>query len=229
MTINNIDLKEFGAEVEDGFEVGTASFSSGFQLDGGSTTPIGYSMKIKERPIKVPLAFMAATTDEAIMQKSRLLSMLCKGTVEIFDDENNVYYSAVLSEVSDEGVLMEGVYEVTLTFKGIMHGSLIKLVQKEPFMPIGYVEDGQDCKLSVTANTLESDGTFKIGGITFKPEAISAGAEIVINGFDKRVLVNGAPGAGMCDIISFPKMYPGKLNYFECKDPVTIEYYPVYK
>lgn len=229
MTINDIDVSEYGAKVMDDYGISSSSMRSGFVLGGSSTMPVGYSIEIQEKEFTVPFAFLADTTAKAIEQKSKMLSELCIGTVEIYDDDNGIYFSAVLSSISKEVVLMDGVYEADLVFKGIMHGPLISFVQDGAFVPTGYCENGQDCRLSTTIATLESDGTFKIDGITFKSGKVSVGTEITIDGFKKIVYVNGAPGVGLCDIISFPKLYPGKTTLIECKDPVKVEYYPVYK
>lgn len=230
MTINGKDLNIYGALVMGDYNVGTASVQSNFNMGGNSTTPISYSQSIDERPIPIPLAFKANTTALAIQNKSRLLADICTLTnFQIYDDENDIYYTAVFSGVESETILMPGVYTLTLQCTGVMHGALISFTQTDSFTPQGYTENGEDCRLIVTVATLESDGTYKIGDITFKNGAVTVGTEITIDGFDKIVYVNGAPGAGMCDIISFPKLYPGKLTHIECKDPVTIEYYPVYK
>lgn len=229
MTINNVDVSEYGAEVTDEYGISSSSMQSGFVLGGSSTMPVGYSIEIQEKEFTVPLAFLAETTAKAIEQKSKLLAELCVGTVEIYDDDNGIYFSAVLSRIGKEEILMEGVYKASLVFKGIMHGPLVSFVQDGAFTPTGYCENGQDCRLSTTIATLESDGTFKIAGITFKSGKVSVGTEIVIDGFKKVVYVNGAPGVGLCDIISYPKLYPGKPTLIECKDPVKVEYYPVYK
>lgn len=229
MTINGVDLKEYGAMVTDEYDVGASSVQSGFILDGPSTMPVGYSIEVKEKEFEIPIVFIADTTIKAVEQRSKLLSTLCNGTIEIYDSENNIYFSAVFTSVNSESILMPGVYKVSLGFKGIMHGPLISFIQKGVFTPIGYAKNGQDCRLSTIIKTLESDGTFKIGEITFESGKISVGTEIVLDGFRKIVYVNGAPGIAFCDIISFPKLYPGKRTLIECKDPVKVEYYPVYK
>ena len=229
MIINGVDLEEYGAMVTDEYNVGVSSVQSGFNMGGSSTMPVGYSIEVKEKSFEIPIAFVASSTLEALEKKSKMLSTLCDGTVEIYDDENDVYYSAVFTSISSESILMPGAYKIVLEFRGVMHGELISFIQTEAFIPLGYAKNGQDCRLSTTVNNLESDGTFKIAGITFESGKVSVGTEIVIDGFTKIVYVNGAPGIAFCDIISFPKLYPGKETLIECKDPVKIEYYPVYK
>lgn len=229
MIVNGVDLREYGAMVTDEYDISASSVQSGFIMDGSSTMPVGYSIEVKEKPFNIPIAFVSDTTNGAIEQKSKFISTLCDGTVEIYDDDNNVYFSAVFTSISSESIVMPGVYKVVLGFKGVMHGPLVSFIQKGAFTPTGYARNGQDCRLSTTIATLESDGTFKIAGITFEGGKVSVGTEIVLDGFKKIVYVNGAPGVGFCDIISFPKLYPGKKTLIECKDPVKVEYYPVYK
>ena len=209
--------------------MGTANVSSGFILDSSSTYPVGYGIHIGEREFTIPIAFTADTTLQVIRNKSSFMTALCSGTIEIYDDEYNVYYSAVFTGVDNEQILMDGVYTAEFNFSGIMHGALISFTQSGSFIPEGYAEDGEDCRISVTARTLESDGTYKLAGITFDKDSVVSGTTITIDGFSKIVYINGAPGMAYCDLISFPKLYPGKSNHIECKDSVKIEDYPVYK
>lgn len=229
MKFDNVDISTYGAMIMDDYNVGSANVNSGFILSASSTTPIGYSMRIGEREFTVPIAFVADSTLNAIANKSKLATDLCKGTVEIYDDENDIYYSAVLTGISNEQILMDNVYTAEFEFSGVMHGALISFTQSGSFTPKGYAENGEDCRISVTARTLESDGTYKVADITFSEDAVTNGTSIVIDGFDKIVYINGANGMQYCDLVSFPRLYPGKSNYIECKDPVKIEYYPVYK
>lgn len=229
MIIKDVDLSKYDAIVMDDYNVGSASVESNALLGSASTMPVGYGIKIGMKPIDIPIAFVCSTTIQAIKQKSNLAATLCSGTVEIYDDENDFYYSAVFNGLSDEKILMPGVYTVTFQFSGIMHGKLISFVQSGAFTPEGYTEDGEDCRLSVTVSNLESDGSFRVGGIKFKSSGVSTGSKIIIDGFNKTVFINGANGMQYCDLISFPRVYPGKSNYIDCKDSVTIEYYPVYK
>lgn len=228
MFINNKNISLFKAEVMDDFEVGPASISSNYTLGGGSTTPIGYGMKVGARSIKLPIAFICSTTKEAYMEKAKLQQELEKDRVEIYDEEGNVYYSAVMLSEDNEELLFEGVLTVEYSLVGILHDALVTKVQDKPFIPIGACKE-QDCRLKVTVATLESDGTYKIGGITFKSGAVVVGTEISIDGFEKVVYLNGGPSIGSSDLVQFPKLYPGKENFFDCKDTLTIEYFPVYK
>lgn len=229
MFVNGKNVLLFNAVVTDDFEVGPASFSSNFVLGGGSTTPKGYGMKAQARPITLPVAFVCQTTSEAVERSSLFLQELSQSTVELYDDDSDTYYSAVLTEISSEDRTIPGVVIVTYKLNGIEHGKLVKLKQTGSFVPLGASMNGQDCRLSVTVNSLESDGSYKVGNITFYSSKVSVGQLIVIDGFAKIVYVNGTPSIGLCDLITFPKVYPGRENFFECKDELTIEYYPVYK
>lgn len=230
MFINGVDLSLYSAEVTDDFEVGPASVSSNYVLGGDSTTPLGFNFRSAARPITLPIAFVCATTKEAVIQRSKVQEeLLMRNTVELYDEDNDIFYSAVLNEVSDENFLMEGVIVVTFKLYGIAHGKKVVVEQTDSFIPEGVCKQGQDCRISVTVKTLESDGSYKIGGITFFEPKVAVGQEIVIDGFEKKVYVNGGSAMDFCDIIKFPKLTPGVLNYIECKDQLTIEYYPVYK
>ena len=229
MFINGQNIALFNAEVTDDYEVGPASVTSNYVMGGGSTIPIGYGLKTSLRSITLPIAFVCSTTKEAIIQRAKIQEELLKTTVELYDEESGIYYSAVLDEISEDETLMEGVIVTTFELLGIAHGKLITLEQEDPFIAEGVCSDGQDCILSVTVKTLESDGTYKIGNVTFDSERIEAGQEIEINGFEKKVYVNGGSAMDFCDIVSFPRVYTNKLNYFECKDKLTIKYYPMYK
>lgn len=229
MFINNKDIAFFKAEVMDGFEVGPASISSNYTLGGGSTTPIGYGMNVGAKSITLPIAFVCGTTREAYIQKSKLQQELEKDRVEIYDESSNMYYSAVMVGQESEEELMEGVVTAEYSLMGIMHDALVTKIQDKPFVPLGACSGGQDCRINVTVATLESDGTYKVGEVTFKSDYVSIGTKISIDGFEKVVYINGGPSIGSSDLVQFPKLYPGKENFFDCKDTLTIEYFPVYK
>lgn len=229
MFINGQDIALFNAEVTDDYEVGPASVTSNYSMSGGSTTPIGYGLKASLRDITLPIAFVCSTTKEAMIQRAKVQEEFLKTTVELYDDESDMYYSAVLNGISEDETLMEGVIVTTFVLLGIAHGKLVTLEQNDPFIAEGVCSGGQDCILSVTVKTLESDGTYKIGNVTFKSDKVKVGQKIEINGFEKKVYVNGGSAMDFCDIVSFPKVYTDKFNFFECKDKLTIRYYPVYK
>lgn len=231
MEIAGVDLRQYNAMVMDDYNVSSANVTSNVNMNSTSTTPIGYGIHIGLREIAIPIAFVVPgkNTANAIASKSRLASSLCDGRVEIYDDDNGIWYSAVFTGISDESIMMPGVYTATFQFSGIMHGDKITLQPDGSFIPEGYTEDGEDCRISVTVHTLESDGSYKVAGVTFQSGSIGSGTEIVLDGFNKIVYLNGANGMQYCDLVSFPQLYPGVPNSIECKDQVTVEYYPVYK
>lgn len=229
MFVNNKNISLFKAEVTDDYSIGPASIDSRYTLGGGSSTPIGYGLKIGARQLVLPIAFVCEDTKEAYIKRSLLLQEFEKETVLLYDEELNLYFSVVLISIKEEELLFDGVLVTTFVFEGVMHGKMITKVQEGPFIPDGVSSEGQDCRLKVVVSSLEDDGSFKIGRITFDTEKVSVGSKIEIDGFSKIVYVNDGPSIGSSDIVSFPKLYPGVPNFFECKDKVTIEYFPVYK
>ena len=56
---------------------------------------------------------------------------------------------------------------------------------------------------------------------------VKAGERLVVDGMDKRILVNDAPAANRAEWIRFPSLVPGE-NHITCPDEVTVEFYPVF-
>ena len=61
--------------------------------------------------------------------------------------------------------------------------------------------------------------------IPILPLSTFAGA--LIDGIDKRILRNGAPGAANVNWTQFPALTPGENNIV-CADAVTVEFYPTF-
>ena len=80
-----------------------------------------------------------------------------------------------------------------------------------------------DCRLTVKAS--QASETYELGGAVF--QNVQAGDVLCFDGIDKRVLINGAPGAQRCEFLRFPSLVPGE-NSFDTPDPVTVAYYPAY-
>ena len=80
-----------------------------------------------------------------------------------------------------------------------------------------------DCKITVTVS--QDYATYKVGTVTFSD--VHAGDVLVVDGLDKRILINDAPAAQKAEWIRFPSLVPGE-NIIACNDTVTVEYYPVY-
>lgn len=80
-----------------------------------------------------------------------------------------------------------------------------------------------DCSLTVTVGA--SAESYTLGDAVFSN--VSQGDVLCFDGINKRVLINGAPGAQDCTFLSFPSLVPGQ-NTFTAPDPITVEYYPAY-
>ena len=80
-----------------------------------------------------------------------------------------------------------------------------------------------DVILSATVG--KSSEAYQLGTVTFNN--VAAGDTLTVDGINKRILVNGAPGAQKATWIKFPSLTPGQ-NIINCVDSITAEFQPIY-
>lgn len=219
MTINGIDPERWGAKLTADYTVGMPELDTQTLLGRNSTTFAMTSQILGMREITLP--FVIAGRDHAdIMLRKSYMDRLMLGKCELFLPDG-FYYSAVLDTFDDPAFQGPQLAECEYTLTGMRHGPLIEVtantVYCESSMPY------TDCRL--TAKVSQVSETYELGGAVFRN--VQAGDVLCFDGIDKRVLINGAPGAQRCEFLSFPSLVPGE-NRFDTPDPVTVAYYPAY-
>ena len=130
-------------------------------------------------------------------------------------------YSAVCNSLGQEHFHSREIMEVSYDLIGIRHGPKQTAVGNTVFC--GGTLPKTDCILTVMAGA--SGKNYKLGTVTFP--TVTAGEILCVDGITKRILVNGVPAAQRAEWLEFPYLKPG-LNTIDCKDPVTVEFYPAY-
>lgn len=219
MWINGIDIADYGGQLRmeyktSGYQLDTAAFKgrnrSSFVL---LTSTTGFMT------ITLPVVFEGADRDDVTRKKS-LFDMLIFGKNELLMDDG-FQYAAYLSAIGDSSYPAPELIEVEYTLIGVRHGDKVTVtgntVACDSTLP------DTDCILSCTVGT--SGAGYKVGSVTFK--SVTAGQRLVVDGINKRILVDGVPAAENAEWIRFPSLKPG-LNNLECSDTLTVEFYPVY-
>lgn len=219
MWINGIDIADYGGQLRmeyktSGYQLDTAAFKgrnrSSFVL---LTSTTGFMA------ITLPVVFEGTDRDDVTRKKS-LFDMLIFGKNELLMDDG-FQYSAYLSAIGDSSYPAPELIEVEYTLIGVRHGDKVTVTGNAVVCDSTLPDT--DCILSCTVGT--SGTGYKVGSVTFK--SVTAGQHLMVDGINKRILVDGVPAAENAEWIRFPSLKPG-LNNLECDDALTVEFYPVY-
>lgn len=224
--INGKPLCQFGGRLLSSYEVGQSSVSferadspagSGFTVSG---------RQIGLRTIRLPLHIFGTTPSDTQEKVSLLLQEFLTGKTELALPDGFIYFAA-LSEQEGPVFITEEMVSLTLTLSGIRCRPL-RTETGHTFHVEGTLPQ-MDCILRVTAG--QGSAAYTVAGVTFdgggQMSGVAKGDQIVIDGINKRVTVNGLAAVDCCDIVAFPQVHPG-VNEIEAPDPVTLEYYPTY-
>lgn len=219
MWINDKPLSDYGGQLRmeykvSGYNLETSAFKgrkrSSFVL---LNNIVGF------QTLSLPVVFEGKSRDDVTLKKS-MFDMLAFGKNELIMDDGFLY-TAYLSNIGDASYPAPELIEVDYTFIGVRHGPKViatgNTINCESTLP------NTDCILKATVG---STGTnYRVGTVVF-PQ-VTQGEELVVDGINKRILVNGAPAADRADWITFPSLSPG-LNLLECADTLTVEFFPVF-
>lgn len=222
MYINNIPITEFGGQLEAGYTVSGVSVTSSYTagLNGSSILPLGHTFGLKT--ITLPITFSAATPEQVEALYSRFCAMAAvQGTVELVLPERR-QYTALLQSIDNETWITPNHMSVQFVFVGYRHGDLQTGGSKVYCMS---TLPETDCRLTATATA--DAARYIIGTVTVLD--VKKGETIKIDGFNKRILINGSPAAQRAEWIHFPTLEPGENN-IDCTEPdqLIAEYYPAY-
>lgn len=219
MWINDKPLSDYGGQLRmeykvSGYNLETSAFKgrkrSSFVL---LNNIVGF------QTLSLPVVFEGKSRDDVTLKKS-MFDMLAFGKNELIMDDGFLY-TAYLSNIGDASYPAPELIEVDYTFIGVRHGPKVVAVGNtincESTLP------NTDCILKVTVG---STGTnYRVGTVVF-PQ-VTQGEKVVVDGINKRILINNAPAAERADWITFPILSPG-LNLLECDDTLTVEFFPVF-
>lgn len=224
--INGKPLCQFGGRLLATYEVGQSTLSFERSDSPAGSGFIISSRQIGLRTIKLPIHIFGDTPEETQEKVSHLLQEFITGKTELALPDGFIYF-AVLSGQEGPVLITEEIASLTLTLSGIRCKPM-RTEQGHTFHVDGTLPQ-MDCILRVTAG--QTADRYTIAGITFgvgdQLPGVTLGDQIVIDGINKRVTVNGMDAVNRCDIVAFPQVHPG-INELDAPDPVTLEYYPTY-
>ena len=190
----------WGAKLTADYTVGMPELDTQTLLGRNSTTFAMTSQILGMREITLP--FVIAGRDHAdIMLRKSYMDRLMLGKCELFLPDG-FYYSAVLDAFDDPAFQGPQLAECEYTLTGMRHGPLIEVtantVYCESSMPY------TDCRL--TAKVSQVSETYAAGRGRVPQCTGGRCALRLLTDIDKRVLINGAPGAQRCEFLSFPRL-----------------------
>ncbi|HIW40634.1 MAG TPA: hypothetical protein H9743_00545 [Candidatus Mediterraneibacter vanvlietii] len=219
MIINEQPLIMFGARMQMNYTYTPPTLSNEYFKGRQRSTFTLLMSNYDLGSLKVPLVFEGIDHQDVSFKKSGFDGAIF-GMCDI-EFSDGFRYFAFPDTLGDADYQSESLIESEYIFKCIRHGvmktSVGNSVLCESTLPY------TDCILSVTVGAASDN--YVVGPVTF--QNVSAGDQLVVDGINKRILVNGSPAADQADWIRFPYMTPGQ-NSFTCVDTLTIQYYPVY-
>lgn len=218
--INDIDITDYGAVVES-FKVSGSALANSIYQGRNRTTFHELAYTVGMKTITLNLFFSAPTRKRLTLNKSALDALMVGKIVLHMPD--GFYYDAVLTgsaELQMLGVEQNQLIALcTYTFQGIQRDEL-RTVTGNTILAEG-TAPRMDCRLKCTATANRS--TLQVGTVTFS--GINTGDEIVADGIDGILTVNGTPV--VASFTKLPYLVPGEQT-FACPETLTIEYYPTY-
>lgn len=170
------------------------------------------------KEISITIVFQGQDRSE-IDKRKVLFDSLLMGKNELVLD--GFFYTVLCQSIGESIYKGFCVCEARYDFIGVKHGNLQTVMGKTLYCMSTL--PATDCRISVTVSA--SAQFYQVGSVTFKD--VSAGDKLVVDGLNKRILVNDAPAAQKAEWVRFPSLSPGG-NSIQCVDIPTIEYYPVF-
>lgn len=219
MYVNNTDVHKYGANLTLDYKYTPPTISNEYFKGRYRSNYVLLTSNYELGTLVCPMVFTAETLEHVTAKKSAFEQQLF-GRCDI-DMEDGYSYFAFLDDIGDDSHPCDQVIEVSYTFKCIRHKDMVTSEGNSVFcqstLPF------TDCILSVTVG--ESGSNYAVGSVTFP--SVTQGQRLVVDGINKRILVNGAPAADSAEWIKFPYLTPGENN-IKCNDTLTIQYYPVF-
>lgn len=169
--------------------------------------------------LSLPIVFKGKNRNDVALKKSQFENEIFGRSDIVLRD--GFSYFAFLESIGSASFPSDQMIETTYEFKCVRHGRYKEIEGNTIFCESTL--PNTDCILETIVS---SDGTiYKIGTVTF--DTVTAGEHLVVDGINKRILVNGAPAAERAEWTEFPILSPGENN-IACSDLLKVGYYPVY-
>lgn len=223
MYINGVSIKEYGAELRTSYKCGGVEISSNVYQGRNRSAFVLLNQTYGLKQLTLPLVIEADSMQEVTLKKSLLDGAMFGKELELIMDDGFLY-KVYLNDIGDAIYQNEKLIECDYTCIGYRHGDTIEI--KAPYQNIVVCNSTvpyTDVIISATASV--ASNAYQLGTVTFT--GVNAGDELTVDGINKRILVNGAPGAQQASWITFPTLKPGQ-NTINCIDAITAQYQPIY-
>lgn len=219
--INQVNIQDYGGILLADYTVTGSAITPSYLKSKEGSSFLSLSRQIDLKMITLSFDLKGKDRHDVLYKKSILDFHASNGKIELFLPDG-FYYSSILKTASTLKWIMPEKATISYTFSGIQHDlekqgvSTGKFYCKSTF-------PHTDCWLEVVVG--ENSEIYDFCGVPFYNA--KKGEVFVIDGINKRILVNGAPGALRCGIIEFPYLVPG-WNVLTAPDPVKVRYSPTY-
>lgn len=238
MTINGVDIQMYNARLQNYSVSGTAVSNNLSSVNTLLKMPFLFSTTLGIRTLTITLTFRPCQHGSdsrrmSVMEKlataaeniTRFEAEIVGKIVEITLPDGFIY-TALATTLPAASFDSSGEHDVTYTFSAIRHTA-----KETVFVTSG---GKVNCKsttktpVKLIANISSAMNEVEIYGI--KVKNVTANSEIIIDGIDGTVTMNGANKLLDTDLVDFPFLVPG-YNVISCSDNtavIKVVYTPVY-
>lgn len=220
--IDGVNVLDFGALVERYKVSGTPIAQDYYQArNRAAFTKLSHTLGLKT--ITLVLFFSAPTRRELTMQKSALDAALI-GTPDLHLPDG-FYYRSVLQAAGELSMLgVEAnklIASCSYVFLGVQHDALRTVDGPEVFAEGTYPK--MPCVL--TCATSQAYESIQLGTVTFSD--VAQGVELVANGIDGVLTIDGENAGTRAAFTQLPFLVPGPQT-ITCPEPVSVAYEPAW-
>ena len=227
MKLKGVDVGRFGAkqlkvERQAPQEMGT------YEWVEGAAIPRSTEENITASTLIVHMKFSGCERDEIIRNISSFLALL-KGETDIKLDGYKGTFRGYLKASNIEKTIVKEKYRLQIELEGYFFDEeqTEEINQKENYI---YVSGSRKTPCTIKARAIRELVNYRITGEfgTISIESLEAGKEIVINGENGTVTVNGENAFSKIDLWKFPELIPGE-NKITITDETAAEVSITYK
>ena len=221
--INSSPSGEFGCRLLQNWSVKDAALSPTFLQGKNCTAFTVFGSAVGLKTITLPVHLYGSTPRDALQKRNLLTAALLDDIIHL-QLPDGFLYRAALSEsgsfqiLSQDACILSCQYELS----GMQCDPLQQIIAAGDIFVQG-THPAMDCRITCTASKAAEQ--YSMAGVTWKN--VQPGDVLVIDGFKKQILKNGANAALDNDLTSWIKLHPGQ-NKLVSPDPLTVEYYPTY-
>lgn len=221
MYINGVPISRYGAKLLADYTVGSTPLTTDYYKPRSGSGYVFLGVQQGLRPIALNFDLYGKDFNDCSLKKSAMDALASSGKVELYLPDGFLYTS-ILQSAGDQINVMPGVISFSYSFLGIRHEKEQKVITSGFILARGTMPKMDCCLTAVVSADTE---VYQLGEAMFY--SVLARDILTFDGIDKRILINGAPGAQKCEWIHFPYLVPGE-NIIICQDPVTVRYAPAY-